>query len=792
MAFRDWTRAAGGRAWSWLRSHPRIATLVAGGVGGPVGAAAARRYLRPPIRTPGSRRLVSGTMLIILLLIVILDIVLKYFITGWVTPLSLLVSLLPFMAFLLAFAYFQGRGVRASIGMPAFIFLLDLALLLMINFLPLPKVAGYISIVRIFVWLALWVVYVIAAAHKQYDVTGNFPRWWTWGLVLLFIALVAFSVFWFWPRFSSIFTDGVKLIEAKEEAKKTAAEFAEKAAELGKEKLSYWSAFWKCFRETNPLSLQDCIREKMNPENATVKGTIDESILEFIKVELTRPAFQLTEVRKGEPLEVGAQLNVYSPKEKVNIEAYCEYKKSSGTEIYERGNIVGTDGKPGTGNESSWVLTNVQRSISDLTCRPKNALDVGYYNFKYNVIVKDVVTKSRLINLLMDKNTMRSLVENYALRNNYAVRSIQDEINVMRQLFPDLISTAYPDGKVQSKSDPGFLKPIIGTVEFPIIGYTPGEDDRLILRLAVENTEDGVPKELKDVKFTLPEQIKVITKDCDQYSSIGANGYALKPIVLQGLKGKDGFTERLKKGKTLPFPACYVNLKDLVTLNPNVPEPQTFEFEIKYDYQISKEFNMKVSASALSATTQTVDKNIDGVGASKDQLKAYLDKMKSSITGGVLEDTTKVADWFYTYGTRYGVKPEFGLAVASFEADWGKSVVAKECNNLFGITKESGADICKPGTTYERYAKFTSVERGIERFFEKIKTQYLTKGQNTPEKMLAPGITNKPTICETEPQNYYCCTANSGRPWCYCCDSMQGYTNWLNTVSTRMAEVRSS
>lgn len=68
----------------------------------------------------------------------------------------------------------------------------------------------------------------------------------------------------------------------------------------------------------------------------------------------------------------------------------------------------------------------------------------------------------------------------------------------------------------------------------------------------------------------------------------------------------------------------------------------------------------------------------------------------------------------------YGINACFLASVAGLESGWGRSKVAKNKNNLFGWTKNSGG-----------YKEFDSYENCIDWCSWKIKKNYIDKGRTT-------------------------------------------------------------
>jgi len=99
-----------------------------------------------------------------------------------------------------------------------------------------------------------------------------------------------------------------------------------------------------------------------------------------------------------------------------------------------------------------------------------------------------------------------------------------------------------------------------------------------------------------------------------------------------------------------------------------------------------------------------------------DELAAQLEKSMY----GILEGKGYV---YANYSVQYGVDPYVALAITLHETGckWGCSYLATNCNNIGG---QKGNNTC-PGTGY---ARFDSLESGIEAFFGNLSYNYYSQG----------------------------------------------------------------
>lgn len=145
-----------------------------------------------------------------------------------------------------------------------------------------------------------------------------------------------------------------------------------------------------------------------------------------------------------------------------------------------------------------------------------------------------------------------------------------------------------------------------------------------------------------------------------------------------------------------------------------------------------------------------------------EQLRSYLEK-----TDTVLKDK---ADKFYELGVWYDIDPAFAIAVARKETSLGKNTcasISRNCNNFFCI-KKRGLKSCG------EWARYDSVDEGIEDFYRLIDRNYVTNDQVT---IAAVG-----------------CDPDSGfKTHCYCAGADTPHCpDWVPDVMAFAEEIRST
>ncbi len=140
--------------------------------------------------------------------------------------------------------------------------------------------------------------------------------------------------------------------------------------------------------------------------------------------------------------------------------------------------------------------------------------------------------------------------------------------------------------------------------------------------------------------------------------------------------------------------------------------------------------NEKIAADELLAIYEEAAPENEEVpeivydGMTLEELAEKLNKnLKSTLKG--------YGNVFAKYAIKYEVDPYLALAIVLHETgcNSGKcSTLTSKCNNVGGM---KGSNTCGNGS----YAKFKTLDAGIEAFFKNLSKNYYKKGLNTPEKM---------------------------------------------------------
>jgi len=365
--------------------------------------------------------------------------------------------------------------------------------------------------------------------------------------------------------------------------------------------------FKQIIGQMEEASVDECVQNLLHPpEEQKITGGVDETFNEVVSVELRDPPYSTTDFLSDENFEVGALLEVYNPK-KESLEVTVECKIENSRKEVVPSKIIGTRGQE---ESNTYKFVDVKRLYSDLICYPtvsetSKVLPRGSYTVTFEATVKNIEASAKLVNLFMNEDSLKSLLSDYAKEKKITVTS-RTESSVMKALFPDLIRTYYPNGLVESKAETSFLRPLIQTEDRPIIGFLPSTQSQagsLRLKLGVQNVAKGDALSAS-MSFTLPEDMKVVEGFCQNFKQNSANPQ------MYDYNGNLPL-DKLKVGSSsYALPSCNIDTRNLQVINPNVPEPRTFETKLKYNYKIKKITNVRVSGSVgnvLSSSGYSVD-----------------------------------------------------------------------------------------------------------------------------------------------------------------------------------------
>lgn len=158
-----------------------------------------------------------------------------------------------------------------------------------------------------------------------------------------------------------------------------------------------------------------------------------------------------------------------------------------------------------------------------------------------------------------------------------------------QQLFPEVIETDYKKGKIESKSDPGFIKLVV--VPDPRIVAGVKNSTAIKLKIAVENMiPNGKLLALTSGSVTVPsflvpatncQLLDSTTKACEQKTCT----YRMKKESLQRYSQKS--LEEVAYSKQKALDHCTMEIQGQPTLtNPNNLNSEIIDVALNYDYEV--------------------------------------------------------------------------------------------------------------------------------------------------------------------------------------------------------------
>ncbi|MCS7134435.1 MAG: glucosaminidase domain-containing protein [Candidatus Pacearchaeota archaeon] len=192
-----------------------------------------------------------------------------------------------------------------------------------------------------------------------------------------------------------------------------------------------------------------------------------------------------------------------------------------------------------------------------------------------------------------------------------------------------------------------------------------------------------------------------------------------------------------------------------------IQKEKIIEKEIEEEKQVEQNF-----AVGTVVFSEMKKNNYD---ITEKQIEEYL-RTKNIPDSPFKKNTNEYAEWFYEYGTQYDIDPAFAIAVAAHESNWGRSELAKNKKNLFGIKKGE-------------YKSYHSHEESIKDFYELINTKYVKGSYN-----------------QKTPAQIICFKDNKYKPkdfggHCYCTNEPEkpkntGCPKWLENVIKIRSEIQ--
>ena len=107
-----------------------------------------------------------------------------------------------------------------------------------------------------------------------------------------------------------------------------------------------------------------------------------------------------------------------------------------------------------------------------------------------------------------------------------------------------------------------------------------------------------------------------------------------------------------------------------------------------------------------------------------------IDELTNKLNKNLYHELSNTGKYFAQYTAKTGIDPYLAVSIVNLETGckWNCSKLVKNCYNIGGI---KGKRSCNGGS----YARYDSLEDGINSYLNIIYKYYWSKGLNTPEKM---------------------------------------------------------
>jgi len=174
--------------------------------------------------------------------------------------------------------------------------------------------------------------------------------------------------------------------------------------------------------------------------------------------------------------------------------------------------------------------------------------------------------------------------------------------------------------------------------------------------------------------------------------------------------------KKYRSGKIILMMFSVVSLINIATSSINLnDEPK----------KINK-INIEYAPNSALKMADLHDENPEAIvydGLTKEELAEKLEKNLNSTLKGY-------GKTFADYSLKYEVDPYVATSIVLLETGckWNCSTLVKKCNNIGGM---KGKNKC-PGSAY---AKFDTLDEGIEAFFKNLSNNYYKKGLTTTKEM---------------------------------------------------------
>jgi len=347
------------------------------------------------------------------------------------------------------------------------------------------------------------------------------------------------------------------------------------------------------------LDLQTCAQRKMHPPpeeeiRAATIGRIKRALRQAVTASITIDPNQLFFLPKDQTTmrpEVRGRISATSINKNITINLNCLIENKAAEMTLPK-----------------WTVKQSEIGDSEqFTCTPKEALKEGEYEIKATGNIPDLEVNSIVINFFIDADVLRTEQERFITSKDPTNLKIIEQWSKMKastapysrdkaenflnkEIFKSYIRAIYPDLKVQSESDPGYVKLNLMTERI----YPEAPESSAVIALTEDiNFEIGIVNNLKFGKIlkinsgSFEEFPPFLAVKPDESCPINPD-LSLDTTILN----KEPW-EKIEYQKEKSF-LCKLRYKGGIE-NPEEIQTAAFSLTINYDYQIEKkgEFEIK-------------------------------------------------------------------------------------------------------------------------------------------------------------------------------------------------------
>ena len=361
-----------------------------------------------------------------------------------------------------------------------------------------------------------------------------------------------------------------------------------------------WARLWNC-TSGSPDACQDvgkpAVDAQKKPEvskDSILQGGVDDKISQDMYIKLV--ASRNAPVNYWERAVIAsATLEATSYTRNIIVSLFCGLKdgtskvENSGkmtppSVVVKYQNILGTFEDLSCEMVKPYELKKGSNTVY-FTARVASQLELSSYFIVYFIREEDLMND---VNYYLDND--KAAKERFvSLRTSKNIAEAQKDL--YGRLYASIINADYPDGKVESKSEPGFIKFIISFGQIPIIPLRP--DVSMNMQFAIENmVQGGTIVNITTGQIDLPIWLVPAEDRCPILKEASRTAdkvsYSLNPDLLRTVLWKDIKVGPLNQKKLAPCTLKFVGdaADAKVLYNPTTLNPKTIQAKIDYDYEL--------------------------------------------------------------------------------------------------------------------------------------------------------------------------------------------------------------